>query len=265
LKLENIVFENERPDSIVKLIDFGVSLVYTPDDELTERVGTIYTMSPETMKGHYSSQADLWSLGVCTYMLLANGTQPFDASTNKEIVHKVLQGDYSMSEPANLWAGISEDAKSFVRSLLVVDPTLRATATTAIQDQWLMEHHSQRLTKGDVMDEATKERVRASILQYASTGDFVKLALNVIAKKSTGQEIEEIRALFDEFDQDQSGTLNLEEFKAFFNEQNQYSEEYVKQIFHQIVRVLLHCKNIFNVGVTHVLCLSIDNFFYLTN
>jgi calcium-dependent protein kinase len=238
LKLENIVFENERPDSIVKLIDFGVSLVYTPDggDGLTERVGTIYTMAPETMKGHYSSQADLWSLGVCTYMLLAKGAQPFDAPTNKEIVHKVLLGDYSMSGPADIWTGISEDAKAFVRSLLVVDPTLRATATTAKQDPWIIEHHSQRLMKGNVTDEATKERVRASILQYASTGDFVKLALNVIAKKSTGQEIEELRTLFDEFDQDQTGTLNLEEFKAFFNERNQYSEEYVEQIFHQIVR-----------------------------
>lgn len=239
--MENIVFENERPDSIVKLIDFGVSLVYTPDggDGLTERVGTIYSMAPETIKGHYSSQADLWSLGVCTYMLLANGKQPFDAPTNKEIVHQVLQGDYSLSEPANIWTGISDDAKDFVRSLLVVDPALRATATTAKQDPWLMEHHSQRLMKGDGMDEATKERVRVAILQYASTGDFVKLALNVIAKKSTGQEIEEIRALFDEFDQDQTGTLDLEEFKAFFNERNQYSEEFVEQIFHQIVSRLL--------------------------
>ena len=242
LKLENIVFENERPDSIVKLIDFGVSLVYTPTTDsggLTERVGTIYSMAPETMKGHYSSQADLWSLGVCTYMLLSNGVQPFDAPTNKQIVQKVLQGEYSTSEPAPVWSPISDAAKSFMHTLLVVDPALRATAETAKQDPWLKDHHSQRFLQGDLTGEATKDRVRAAILQYASTGDFVKFAMNVVAKKSTGQEIEELRALFDEFDRDQTGTLDLAEFKAFFNDKNQYSEEYVEKIFHQIVRKML--------------------------
>jgi calcium-dependent protein kinase len=238
LKLENIVFETEHPDSIVKLIDFGVSMVYTQTDiGLSERVGTIYSMAPETMKGDYSSQADLWSLGVCTYMLLANGQKPFDAPIPKQIVHKVLQGEYEMVDP-KIWTTISDDAKQFLRSLLVVEPKDRCTATAAKHHPWLLNHYEQytKLETTAKFDESMKQRVQTAILQYASTSDFVKLAMNVVAKKSTGPEIGKIRTLFDELDMDQTGTLDMSEFKAFFNDHDQYTDEYVEMVFNQIVR-----------------------------
>jgi len=57
----------------VKLIDFGLSKTYVAKDKaLTDGVGTIYTMAPEVLKGSYTSQADLWSIGVIAYMLLSS-------------------------------------------------------------------------------------------------------------------------------------------------------------------------------------------------
>jgi calcium-dependent protein kinase len=44
LKYENILFVSESPSSEIKLIDFGLSKVYGDDLQLTEGVGTIYTM-----------------------------------------------------------------------------------------------------------------------------------------------------------------------------------------------------------------------------
>ena len=44
----------------------------------SEGVGTIYTMAPEVLKGKYTSQADIWSIGVLTYMLVSSQT-PFYA------------------------------------------------------------------------------------------------------------------------------------------------------------------------------------------
>ena len=59
----------------VKIIDFGLATVYR-NRMMTERVGTVYTMSPEVIGGVYSSKADLWSVGVVAYMLLS-GIKPF--------------------------------------------------------------------------------------------------------------------------------------------------------------------------------------------
>jgi serine/threonine protein kinase len=82
LKLENILFENGNPEACIKVIDFGLSKRYNSSNNiLTERVGTLYSMSPETMKGIYTSQADLWSIGVIAYTLLSGGEKPFQAQT----------------------------------------------------------------------------------------------------------------------------------------------------------------------------------------
>ena len=53
LKLENVMFESTHPEAAIKVIDFGLSKSYSPNSHhiLTERVGTLYSMSPETMRG----------------------------------------------------------------------------------------------------------------------------------------------------------------------------------------------------------------------
>jgi serine/threonine protein kinase len=79
IKFENILFENKAEEAQIKLIDFGLATVYTKR-KLTDRVGTAYTMSPEVIQGEYTSKADLWAIGVTTYMLLS-GEKPFWGKT----------------------------------------------------------------------------------------------------------------------------------------------------------------------------------------
>jgi calcium-dependent protein kinase len=234
VKLENIIFENERPDSIIKIIDFGWSKEYSPKDHiLSERVGTLYSMSPETMLGNYASQADVWSIGVCTYMMLAAGQKPFDGKTSRQMVAKILLGKYDLESPA--WMGISRAAKQFVRDLLVVEPNDRWTAAAAKQHPWLVDSYQHKLVPSSEDHEDFKDRVRECIVRYADLGDFVKLALNVIAKKSTSEEIFALRSVFDEFDTENKGTLSLAEFKAALGHFDMYSEEEIEEIFHKIV------------------------------
>lgn len=68
LKYENILFVNDSPNAEIKLIDFGLSKVYGDNAQLTDGVGTIYTMAPEVLKGTYTQKADIWSVGVLAYM-----------------------------------------------------------------------------------------------------------------------------------------------------------------------------------------------------
>jgi serine/threonine protein kinase len=78
LKCENILFvDKEHLD--IKIIDFGLATrqVSSKRNGYTQKCGTLYTMSPETVNGKYTdSSVDMWSIGVIVYMLLSN-QKPF--------------------------------------------------------------------------------------------------------------------------------------------------------------------------------------------
>jgi calcium-dependent protein kinase len=230
LKLENILFESDHPNSLVKVIDFGLSAKYTQTHILKERVGTLYSMSPETMRGEYTSQADLWSIGVCAFMLLSNGQQPFEAKTPKQLVTKVLLAEYTFDDP--VWENISDCAKDFISALLVSRPNDRLTAAEARKHPWMVSLGQDAAT---AVDETLKQRVGESMVRYAGKSDFLRLALNVIAKKSTSAEIFELRSVFDQFDTKNNGILDLSEFKTALSHLN-CTDEDLESMFRKIVR-----------------------------
>ena len=49
----------------------------------------------------------------------------------------ILDADYAFT-PEKYWDGVSEQARSFIRRCLTVDPTLRQTAHQALQHTWLL-------------------------------------------------------------------------------------------------------------------------------
>ncbi|TPP57467.1 putative Neurofilament protein, partial [Fasciola gigantica] len=65
--------------------------------------------------------ADMWSVGVLTYLLLT-GWNPFmDPSTGEILRRNILNAEYSMD--LEEFANVSEEAKSFIRALLQKDPS----------------------------------------------------------------------------------------------------------------------------------------------
>ena len=136
IKHENIMFESTAPDAEVKLIDFGLAQRYGKNQRFTDKVGTVYTMSPQVIKGDYDKQADMWSIGVVTYMLLV-GDMPFGGSTRKEMAKKIVAGKYSME--GKKWKTISKEAKDFIKKCLQMEPKLRYTADQALKSPWLSE------------------------------------------------------------------------------------------------------------------------------
>lgn len=231
IKFENIMFESDHPEACVKVIDFGLSKKYSIDNPvLTERVGTLYSMSPETMKGNYTTKSDIWSIGVCLFTMLSNGDKPFEGKTPKQLVAKVLIGDVRFEGP--LWKDISEDAKNFIKRLLQVNPEDRVTAYDAMFDAWFTSS-AVTASRSSKCRQELVEKVQESIIGYADTGEFRKLALNVIAKKSTSEEIFELRAVFDEFDTLNSGTITLAEFKAALMRFS-YSDDEIEEIFRKV-------------------------------
>jgi eukaryotic-like serine/threonine-protein kinase len=90
IKPENVLLS---PEGTPKLTDFGVARLLSETARLTGTgalVGTPYYMSPEAWQGKpLDAQADVWSLGVMLYEMVA-GQVPFEGDTLPAVMNKVL-------------------------------------------------------------------------------------------------------------------------------------------------------------------------------
>ena len=89
IKPSNIVFNAE---GVAKIMDFGISKSLF-DEGFTKtgaKVGTIYYMSPEQIKGGtITHHSDIYSLG-CTFFEMITGNPPFDADNEYDVMNAHL-------------------------------------------------------------------------------------------------------------------------------------------------------------------------------
>jgi len=187
-----------------------------------EGVGTIYTMAPQVLQGVYTSQADLWSCGVIAYMLLSS-EKPFYSRKRRSVIDKIMRCDYSFTSP--VWDLITDDAKGFVSSLIVLDPKERLDAKAALEHPWFTNLVALSRDKPPV---ELMEGIEASLLNYAASSELKKVALNVIAHKSSSEEIVMLRTAFGHFDTEQDGFVSREEFRNALKECNLNDETLTK-------------------------------------
>lgn len=230
IKFENILFEDKAPDSEVKIIDFGLSKKYNMRHHqnsiiMTETVGTVYTMAPQVLQGVYTSKADIWAIGVITYMMLS-GQKPFWGKKRRHIVDKIMRCDYNFDD--EIWKTVSPKAKQFIAACLQMNPHHRPTAEDALKAEWLQGRES----TGKVST-ATMEGIRRNIIDYSKNNRFKKLALMVVAHRSSINEVMVLRNAFRKFDKDQDGVISFSEFKRVLAETD-YTDEDLHNIFAQL-------------------------------
>ena len=139
LKPENILISGARESKAhedIKLADFGFATM-APKNNLTRGCGTLDYVAPEILSHKkYGKPVDMWSVGVISYILLC-GHPPFSGDTDEEEMENIKAGNYEFDFLS--WGYVSEDAKSFVRKLLTVDPEKRYTVTQALSDPWIVD------------------------------------------------------------------------------------------------------------------------------
>lgn len=79
------------------------------------------------------------------------------------------------------------------------------------------------------------DNAKSSVVRYANYSKLQRMALMVIAHKSTSEEIGILRKLFQQYDTKRDGQLSFEEFKAAIQEAG-YTEEDYRSIFDAVVR-----------------------------
>ncbi|KAG8231090.1 hypothetical protein J437_LFUL011058 [Ladona fulva] len=138
IKPQNLVMMGVFPDCNIKLCDFEISRVILPKERIREILGTPDYVAPEIL--HYepiSTAADMWSLGVTTYVLLT-GFTPFGGDTDQETFCNISKAELDF--PEELFEDVSDQAKDFISRLLVRNPSTRPTATECLHHPWIAQH-----------------------------------------------------------------------------------------------------------------------------
>lgn len=136
LKPENLLLSDKSKNGKVMISDFGLSKIFNDEEVMKTACGTPGYVAPEVLKRQgYGKEVDLWSIGVITYILLC-GYPPFYDQNNVELYKQILACRYEFEKP--WWDNISEDAKGFIRKLLVLDPAKRYTAKQAVMHPFIV-------------------------------------------------------------------------------------------------------------------------------
>ncbi|XP_008301306.1 myosin light chain kinase 3 isoform X2 [Stegastes partitus] len=141
LKPENILCVS-RVTNKIKIIDFGLARIYKPREKLRVNFGTPEFLAPEVINYDFVSfNTDMWSLGVITYMLLS-GLCPFLGDDDNETLNNILACQWNFDEQE--FVDTSEEAKDFIRRLLIVNKSWRMGASESLRHPWLSDpvlHH----------------------------------------------------------------------------------------------------------------------------
>ncbi|XP_053140297.1 striated muscle preferentially expressed protein kinase isoform X2 [Hemicordylus capensis] len=150
---QRIVHLDLKPDNVivsatntVKIIDFGSAQTYNPLvlRQLGRRVGTLEYMAPEMVKGDpVGSAADVWGVGVLTYIMLS-GRTPFFEVDPLEIESKILAGRY---DAFKLYPNVSQSAALFIRKVLSAQPWSRPTIKDCFANPWLQDAYLMKLRR----------------------------------------------------------------------------------------------------------------------
>lgn len=135
LKPQNILLTSARPLGDIRIVDFGLSRRMDSITEVREILGTPEYVAPEILNYEpISTATDMWSIGVLIYFMLT-GESPFLGDNKQETFLNISQISVDYSEET--FEGISPLAVDFIKTLLVKNPRVRATAEECLSHPWL--------------------------------------------------------------------------------------------------------------------------------
>jgi serine/threonine protein kinase len=137
LKIENILISKTGD---IKIIDFGLSNLFTPRGYLKTFCGSLYFAAPELLqaRAYTGPEVDVWSFGIVLYVLVC-GKVPFDDQSMPALHAKIKKGlvDYpnwlstgmkfSITPPATISELPDTTRSPFSAAVLGVPPSRSST------------------------------------------------------------------------------------------------------------------------------------------
>ena len=203
IKPENILFQSFKKDSLIKIIDFGLSKLFDEqNNKISGTVGTTYYMAPEVIKGKYNQKCDVWSCGVILYIMLC-GKPPFYSKDEKELKKKILNIEYDFDYPE--FDKISDDAKNLIKKIFV-PLEKRPSISDILNNIWIKEKapHS----NGEIIDIELQQMQKYSKLNLVQ-----KSIINFTAFRLNPGETKKFIEMFKSLDENSDGVLTIEEIE----------------------------------------------------
>ncbi|KAI4278763.1 MAG: hypothetical protein L6R35_006076, partial [Caloplaca aegaea] len=164
LKPENILMSTVSAGARVVVTDFGGATKAIANGEGTSRMqtitGTFHYLAPEirgknslVQQPGYTSAVDMWSVGCVTAAMLI-GRPAFAMSqpsigrqdSTAVVIAAAARCDLRVLDDPDVWGDIDEQAKDFIRRLLVLDERTRFTAQQALLHGWFAQRRDRAMT-----------------------------------------------------------------------------------------------------------------------
>jgi serine/threonine protein kinase len=226
LKIENILISKNGD---IKIIDFGLSNLFSPQYHLKTFCGSLYFAAPELLqaKQYTGPEVDIWSFGIVLYVLVC-GKVPFDDQSMPQLHAKIKKGhvEYppwlSQGRPLkdifrDLANPLSSECKNLISRMLVTDPSRRATLTEIMNHPWMTKGFNtppenflpvreplqlpldpavvQKMTGFDF---GTPESITAKLIKILESDEYQRAVRNAARKHAThSPETERKRGVFE--------------------------------------------------------------------
>ena len=143
LKPENLLLDQQK--RVIKLVDFGLGRFYDVHAKVETACGSPCYAPPEMLsKFKYEPiKADIWSLGIVLYAMLA-GFLPFDDDNTEVLYQKIIEGNFSMPH----W--ISAEAQDLLSKIINKEPDKRISIAQIYEHPWFKKS-SEALYKQGVL------------------------------------------------------------------------------------------------------------------
>eukprot|EP00917_Polyrhabdina_sp_WS-2016_P007092 GHVP01015767.1.p1 GENE.GHVP01015767.1~~GHVP01015767.1.p1 ORF type:complete len:700 (+),score=88.02 GHVP01015767.1:2257-4356(+) len=243
IKPENILFLDESQNSILKVVDFGLSStmdrirktqyeVYVEKSGAArvfakllpkvggksfnsvkkwkmESCGTPHYMAPEMIKGKYDQLCDIFSIGVILFQLLS-GTHPFytpGVDTEETAKQRILREVPNTNSAA--WTRVSQEGRELVKWMLEKNPLRRCTAQQARAHSWFKKLKNQA---PEMKSQLTS--VFQGLQNWQNENRLKQAVLGLLARDLGEGEIHALRIKFMALDKEGNGTISVDDLRA---------------------------------------------------
>ncbi|CAK5030398.1 unnamed protein product [Meloidogyne enterolobii] len=172
LKPENILFTTKTSDKL-KINDFSMTTKLNPGKEV--KIATVNSeySAPEVLSGQkIGFNTDMWNIGILTKVLLS-GISNFDGNILNEINKKPE------------FENISEEAKDFIRRLLVEDKQCRMNIHDALNHPWLTQRRDKNNMNENIIPSERYYKSREFVRRKYDAWPEPRLSLGRISQFSS--------------------------------------------------------------------------------
>ena len=215
--------------TLLKIIDFGASVLMKGRKKITFRFGTPYYIAPEVLKQSYNEKCDIWSTGVILYLLLI-GSPPFDGQNDSEIWKKIINDEIDYSNPK--MKSLSPEAIDLMQKLLIKNPDKRLSASEALEHIWIKKYAPH--TK---VSRVFSRKIYNNLKNFREKSQFSTAVVTFITNyMMSDDELKSLKKLFFELDEKGKGVITKEDLFRGMDEcfDHKITKEEVAKIFSNI-------------------------------